>query len=84
MATGQFWSEDAIAEVLIATDVEDGETANALVQMLLSFNTDPRCLDESMSQPFRFAEFSNEVFVLEFHFSRDFEDRLCPAEPDLQ
>lgn len=52
ITAGQFWPEDAVTAVVIATDVRDETTANTLVQLLLSGDSESRLMGETSFQDF--------------------------------
>lgn len=51
--------------------------SNALVEMLLVFDSEPRLSDEQMTQAFWTYRDSKEDLVREFYFTNEFDDRLC-------
>lgn len=76
MTASQFWPEYVITSVVIAADVGDETTLNALVQVPLSLHSKLNLLDEQTTPTFQTLCNPNKDLVSEFCFSRKFNDRL--------
>lgn len=80
MTANQIWYEDFICTIVIATDIGNEKTANTLVQMSLSSDSEPRHPEELKKQVFYTEHKPYESIAFELGFSSEFDDTLCRAD----